>query len=104
MLVDIQDPSDPRLRDYANLAEAQVRDADWAGTRGVFIAEGELIVRRLMASRFPVRSLLVSPAGLERVRDLAHRLSVPLYVAPNPVIEAIVGFPFHRGILACGER
>jgi tRNA G18 (ribose-2'-O)-methylase SpoU len=104
--IQINDSSDPRLRDYANLTDAQLRDADWAGTRGVFIAEGELIVRRLVASRFPVRSLLVSPQGFERIRDVANGLpaDVPVFVAEPPVLAAIVGFPFHRGILACGGR
>src|ERR1044071_3643760 len=102
--IHINSASDPRLRDYANLTDAQLRGADWEGSRGVFVAEGELIVRRLAASAFPVRSLLVSPAGLERIKDLAERLVAPVYVAENPVVEAIVGFPFHRGILACGER
>jgi tRNA G18 (ribose-2'-O)-methylase SpoU len=102
----ISDPSDPRLRDYANLTDAQLRDADWAGTRGVFIAEGELIVRRLVGSRFPVRSLLSSPQGLERIKDLTDTLArgVPVFVAQPAVLADIVGFPFHRGILACGER
>jgi tRNA G18 (ribose-2'-O)-methylase SpoU len=102
----ISAPSDPRLRDYANLTDAQLRDADWSGERGVFIAEGELVVRRLVASRFPVRSLLVTPQGLERLDDVGRALpeTTPVYVADTDLLGAIVGFPFHRGILACGQR
>jgi tRNA G18 (ribose-2'-O)-methylase SpoU len=102
----IHDPSDPRLRDYANLTDAQLRDADWTGERGVFIAEGELVVRRLIASRFPVRSLLVTESGLERIQDALNALpaKTPVFVADQQLMAQIVGFPFHRGLLACGHR
>jgi tRNA G18 (ribose-2'-O)-methylase SpoU len=65
-----------------------------------------LVVRRLLASRFPVRSLLVTPQGLERLSDAAALLpeSTPVFVADTNLMGAIVGFPFHRGILACGQR
>jgi tRNA G18 (ribose-2'-O)-methylase SpoU len=120
IVIHVSDPADPRLRDYANLTDAQLRAADWSGERGVFIAEGELVVRRLLASRFPIRSLLLTESGLERLADalpdsrsspdsrsLAPSLSrsfPDIYLAPTSVLQAIVGFPFHRGILACGQR
>lgn len=104
--IDVSSADDPCLRDYANLTDAQLRDADWAGERGVFIAEGELVVRRLLASRFTVRSLLVTPTGLERIADAAATLPerTPVYVVDPALMGEVVGFPFHRGILACGER
>lgn len=105
-VIEVSAPDDPRLRDYANLTDAQLRDADWAGSRGVFIAEGELVVRRLLASNFRVRSLLVTRAGLERLGDAAPSIpdTVPVYTIPQGIMSEVVGFPFHRGILACGER
>jgi tRNA G18 (ribose-2'-O)-methylase SpoU len=105
-IIEVGSPDDPRLRDYANLTDAQLRDADWAGERGVFIAEGELVVRRLLASRFAVRSLLVTQAGLERIGDAAALLpeGTPVFLIEQGLMADVVGFPFHRGILACGER
>jgi tRNA G18 (ribose-2'-O)-methylase SpoU len=100
------DLQDPRLADYANLTDAQLRVRDFDGSRGVFIAEGELVVRKLLASRFPIRSLLLSRQGHERLGDALATLppETPVFVADNPALESIVGFPFHRGVLACGQR
>ena len=94
------------LAAYSNLTDAQLRARDFSGDRGVFIAEGELVVRKLIGSRFPVRSLLVTEPGLERIGDALERLpeTTPVYVAPVDLLQQIVGFPFHRGVLACGER
>lgn len=105
-VITIDDPADPRLADYANLTDAALRDRERLGLQPAFIAEGEPVVRHLIGSRFPVRSVLVSPDRLDRLADLAHSLphSCPLFVATPEVIRGIVGFPFHRGVLACGER
>jgi tRNA G18 (ribose-2'-O)-methylase SpoU len=94
------------LAAYSNLTDAQLRARDFSGDRGVFIAEGELVVRKLIGSRFPVRSLLVTQPGLERISDALERLpeQTPVYIAPVDLVQQIVGFPFHRGVLACGER
>lgn len=105
-VITIDDPADPRLADYANLTDAALRDRERLGLQPAFIAEGEPVVRHLIGSRFPVRSVLVSPDRLDRVADLAGTLphSCPLFVATPKVIRGIVGFPFHRGVLACGGR
>jgi tRNA G18 (ribose-2'-O)-methylase SpoU len=105
-LTNLDAAQDPRLADYANLTDAQLRSRDFQGERSVFIAEGELVVRKLLSSRFPVRSLLLTPLGHERLGDALAGLpdETPIFVAEPPLLERIVGFPFHRGILACGER
>jgi tRNA G18 (ribose-2'-O)-methylase SpoU len=93
---------DPRVADYRN-----VRDADLLGRRGVFMAEGDLVVRTLVdRSAFTTRSLLLSETRLEAMSDLVGRLpeSVPVYVAAQNVMNGIVGFHIHRGCLAAGER
>lgn len=102
----IDDPDDPRLADYAGLKDAALRADEAAGRRGVFNAEGELIVRMLAASRFPVRSLLMTPNRVAGLRDLIDRLpaAVPVYTVTPAVMERLVGFQFHRGVLGCGER
>ena len=68
-----------------------------------FVVEGEKLVARLLESRFPPVSVLVTDRH-------AHSLGftvpedVPTYVLPHALIDRLVGFPFHRGVLACGDR
>lgn len=101
MLVPINDPADPRLDDYRNLTDAQLRARDHAG---VFIAESELVVRRLLRSRFPTRSLLLAESARHRLANLPLPDPTPVYLAPDNLLTEIVGFPFHRGVLAAGGR
>lgn len=99
-VVRIDDPTDPRVDDYRELKDTARRRA------GTFIAESERVIDRLLTSRFSTRSLLLNERRYER---LASRLvgldaSVPAFVAADDVINALVGFPLHRGALALGVR
>ena len=88
----------------------RLRDRDLAGrTDGLFVAEGEVVVRVLAASRqtrFRVRSLLVEQRRVETLHDVLLGLGddVPVYVVAQDVMNDVVGFAIHRGILALGER
>ena len=87
----------------------RLRDRDLARTDGLFVAEGEVVVRVLASSRqtrFRVRSLLVEQRRVEAVADVVAALGddVLAYVVPQNVMDAVVGFAIHRGILALGER
>lgn len=95
---------DPRLAVYRNLKDRQLAGRD--EREGVFIAEGELVVRRLIASGFSVRSVLVSPPRRDAMRAALDRLSgeVPVFVARQEVFDAIAGLHMHRGVLAAGAR
>ncbi len=101
VLLPLSDPADPRLDDYRNLTDAALRARDHSG---VFIAEGELVVRRLLTSRFPTRSLLIARSAQHRLDTLPVPDDVPVYIAADDLLQTIVGFPFHRGVLACGQR
>ncbi|MBM3776783.1 MAG: RNA methyltransferase [Acidimicrobiia bacterium] len=91
---------DPRLDLYRN-----VPDPELLATRGVFIAEGRLVVTRLLASRFAAESLLLSPAAAEALADtLATHPSLPVYIAPAAAISLVAGFNVHRGCLGVGRR
>lgn len=93
---------DPRVADYRNL-----RDFELRRQAGLFMVEGRLNVRRLlMGSRFHVRSIFATEAGLEPVRDALASQSTPppVYLGTPHVLEAVAGFPIHRGCLAVGER
>ena len=100
-IVPLDDLNDPRLSDYRN-----VPDPELLRNRRVFVAEGRLVVRYLIESpRFTTRSVLVSPAALEGLRDGLERLAdLPVYVLPIDGLSALVGFNMHRGCLAIGER
>ncbi len=100
-IVPIDDASDDRLAPYL-----KVRERDLVGRRGEFIAEGEVVVRVLLgpASRFAAASLLIAEKRLARLGPLIETLppETPVYVAGQAVMDAVVGFHIHRGILAHG--
>ncbi|HEU5003784.1 MAG TPA: RNA methyltransferase [Actinomycetota bacterium] len=105
--VEVDDPGDPRLADYIGLKDADLRRAveePGAGGQGIFIAEGELVVRRLLGSGFGVRSVLVTPKGLAALGALLDGVAHPVYVANQAVMNAVAGFNIHRGVLASALR
>ena len=111
MMVPIESTDDARidgfraLRDRDLLALDPATHADGALPAGAFVAEGEVVLRVLLAqARHPTRAVLVSDAQAQRLSALLSVLDVPVYVAPLPVLQAIVGFPIHRGVLALGDR
>lgn len=90
-------PLDPYLR---------IRERDVAGREGAFVAEGEVVVRVLARSRFSIRSLLLEERRVDALSDVLEAApdDVPAYVVPQKVMDAVVGFHIHRGVLALGER
>jgi tRNA G18 (ribose-2'-O)-methylase SpoU len=100
VLIPISDPSDPRLSAYAN-----VPDPELLKSRGVFVAEGRLVVARLLeAGRFQVQSVLVTGSALEAMRDRLEQVAAPVYVVPQAVMNGVTGFNIHRGCLAIADR
>jgi tRNA G18 (ribose-2'-O)-methylase SpoU len=89
---------DPRIWAYRNL-----KDRELAREGGRFIAEGELILRRLMASDYPVESVLLSERRALEIAPVV-RAGVPIYVAPEEVLGQIIGYKFQSGIVAVGRR
>lgn len=99
----VDDPADPRLADYVDLTDPDVRRR-MEGERGFFIAESPLVVRRLLASGRPVRSVLVTPRQQAALADALDGLAVPVYVAGPDVLRRVVGFDLHRGAVASAAR
>jgi tRNA G18 (ribose-2'-O)-methylase SpoU len=97
----LDDQNDELLADYRS-----VSDPALAGRRGVFIAEGRLVVRRLLTdSALKTRSVMVTPTAFAAIQDVLERIAdLPVYVVPQDVMNGIVGFNIHRGCLAIGER
>ena len=109
-IVPITSLDDPRIADYRSLRDQELLQradsANPAAHRGIFMAEGELVVRRLASSPFATRSLLLAESRIEPMRDLVEAIppQVPVFVAPQRVVNEIIGFHMHRGVLAVGER
>ncbi len=101
MPIRVSAPDDVRLAPYRDLSDSALL----AGG-GLFMAEGRLVVRRLLESpRFRTRSVLLTSAARVALDGLDHRLDdVPVYEVEQPVMNAITGFNIHRGCLAVGER
>ncbi len=101
--IEISDPADRRLDDFRDLSRAD-RRPDRPGGRGLVIAEGVIVVRRLIDSAYPVRALL----GVRRRYDeLAEDLAAgaaPFFVASPEVMAEVVGFHLNRGVLATADR
>jgi len=101
-LVSITDLHDPRIEAYRD-----IRERDLVGRKGLFVAEGKVVVEKLVASSShrPL-SLLIAAKRVAALEPLLARLSedVPIFAAAQPVIDAVAGFPMHRGIMAIGRR
>ncbi len=97
-IIPITDPLDSRLSPYRDLKRQAADRGD-----GYFIAEGRMVVQRLLASDYPTVSILAEP---KRFDWLAGRVAAetPVYAVSAALIRAVVGFDFHRGLLACGRR
>lgn len=89
---------DPRLSPYRNL-----KDRDLAREGGLFIAEGEMVVRRLLESGVETVSVLAADGKAQRIAAWVGE-GVPLYVVAAEKMNGIVGFKFHSGIMAVGRR
>jgi tRNA G18 (ribose-2'-O)-methylase SpoU len=99
----IEDPGDPRLADFRDLTRAD-RRPDRPGGRGLVIAEGVPVVRRLLDSPYPLRAVLGLPARIDALgADLAGQ-DAPVYVADADLMATGVGFPLTRGVLASADR
>jgi len=93
----IESPEDRRLDPYRDVKRARDHSEE------TFIAEGEKLVLRLLESGCRTRSILCTPAARDRL-PTGLPAEIPVYVASTPIISQLIGFKFHRGILACGER
>jgi tRNA G18 (ribose-2'-O)-methylase SpoU len=94
----IQSLDDPRLAPYRDLKEREL-----ARQGGLFIAESEMVVKRLLASDYPVQSVLLAQRRAEEISPLVPS-HVPVYVVPDAMMKDVVGFKFHSGVIAAGRR
>ncbi|KQU39279.1 MULTISPECIES: TrmH family RNA methyltransferase [unclassified Rhodococcus (in: high G+C Gram-positive bacteria)] len=102
-VVDITDPADPRLDDFRDLNSSD-RRPDLPEGKGLVIAEGVLVVQRLVASRFEPLSLLGVERRLGELADDLVDVDVPFYRTTADVMAEAVGFHLNRGVLAAARR
>ena len=99
-LVAITALDDPRVSHYQRLADpAQLVE------RGLFVAEGRLVVRQLLDLRhWQLHSIVLTPAAAENLADVLPLADAPVYVVEQALMNAIAGFNIHRGCLALAHR
>jgi tRNA G18 (ribose-2'-O)-methylase SpoU len=102
-LVEVTSAQDPRLADYRDLRDVQLRTSLEAA-EGLFLAEGEKVVRRAAEAGFTARSFLMAPRWLDGLADVLASSEAPCYVVSEALAEQVTGFHVHRGALASLHR
>ena len=102
-LIEVTDPDDPRLADYRDLRDVQLR-THLEAEHGLFLAEGEKVVRRAVEAGFTARSFLMAPRWLDGLADVLGPTDAPCYVLSEDLAEQVTGFHVHRGALASLRR
>jgi tRNA G18 (ribose-2'-O)-methylase SpoU len=102
-VVDVDDPTDPRLDDFRDLNSID-RRPDLPSGKGLVIAEGVLVVQRMLASRFRPRAMLGTDRRLRELGDDLDATDAPYYRASAEVMADVVGFHLNRGVLAAASR
>ncbi|GAA2624989.1 TrmH family RNA methyltransferase [Paractinoplanes durhamensis] len=97
----VESADDPRIADYRALTDLELRTR-WEPPNGLFIAEGELVIRRALKAGYRLRSILVDEKRTEQFADLADDDVV--YAGTPDLLEAITGFHVHRGVLGSFHR
>jgi tRNA G18 (ribose-2'-O)-methylase SpoU len=98
--VRIDSLDDPRVEGFRHIA-----DQDRLNALGVFVAEGRLVVRRLIELRhWTIESILVTSAAIDNLADVLPHTTAPIFVAEQDIMNGIAGFNIHRGCLALVKR
>ncbi len=97
-IVSIDSLDDPLLDAYRDVRNSRVtRRTDW------FVAEGKLVVQRLLRSDYVVRSVLLSKKRTHSFGRLIPAGMTALSV-DHEFCSRLVGFKFHSGVMACADR
>lgn len=98
----VTDPDDPAVAPFRS-----IKERDLVGREGLFIAEGETVLRAFVRDA-PERvvSLLIDPKRQEKLAGMLAGLpeETPVHLADQVVLDAIAGFHLHRGVLAVGRK
>jgi tRNA G18 (ribose-2'-O)-methylase SpoU len=122
-LQNVTDPSDERLADYVSLTDVALRSRH-EPAKGLYIAESSTVLGRALRAGHRPRSVLLAPRWVPDLERMIAEVwpdeaasgvpvshapgpgepAIPVYVADEPVLEAITGFHVHRGALAAMHR
>jgi len=90
--------TDPRIAPFTSL-----KDRDIAREHGLFIAEGEHLLQRLIGSALKTDRILLSDRRVDEIAPMVPA-DVPIYVATDAMMRDIIGHKFHSGVIAAGVR
>ena len=102
-IIEVEDAADPRVEDFRDLNSSD-RRPDLPEGRGLVIAEGILVVQRLLASPFPLRGLLGTERRMAALTEDLADVDAPFYLLSEQVMHDVVGFHLNRGVLAAADR
>lgn len=113
-IIHVTDPADPRLADYTNLTDVELRSKN-EPEKGMYIAESTTVIHRALAAGHRPRSFLMAEKWLPGLEEAISAVGlddgpggtgepVPVYVAEPAVLESITGFNLHRGALSAMHR
>lgn len=100
--ITVTDPDDPRVAAYRD-----IRERDLVGRQGLFIAEGETVLRAFVRDAPQrVMSLLIDPKRRDKLDEVFAGLpdEAPVYLVEQAILDAVAGFHLHRGVLAVGRK
>lgn len=97
------DAGSAALADYAGLTDVELRRRR-EPAEGLFIAEGEKVIRRAVAAGYEVRSFLLEEKWLAALADVVERVDAPVHLASPETLESVTGYTVHRGALAAMSR
>ncbi|MDE7421853.1 MAG: RNA methyltransferase [Muribaculaceae bacterium] len=103
--IEITSTDDPRIKIFAGLTEAQLRNS-LHPDQGLFIAESPKVIRvALNAGLIPV-ALLCERRHIEGdASDIIARIpNIPIYTGSRDVLAAITGYTLTRGVLCAMRR
>ncbi|MFE7612395.1 TrmH family RNA methyltransferase [Streptomyces celluloflavus] len=102
-IITVDDPDDPRLSDYTGLTDVELRRRR-EPAEGLFIAEGEKVIRRARQADYEMRSMLLSAKWVDVMRDVIDEIPAPVYAVHPDLAERVTGYHVHRGALASMQR
>jgi tRNA G18 (ribose-2'-O)-methylase SpoU len=102
-LITVDDPDDPRLHDYTGLTDVELRRTR-EPAEGLFIAEGEKVIRRAAQAGYAMRSMLLTAKWLDVMRDVIDATAAPVFLVTPELAERVTGYHVHRGALASHAR
>jgi tRNA G18 (ribose-2'-O)-methylase SpoU len=101
--VRVVDAADVRVADFVDLTDMHLRQR-MEPERGVFMAEGHLVIERCVQAHMEILAVLTAERWLDRLAAILENVDVPVYVADEAILEGITGYRVHRGALATVRR